>query len=179
MNITKYNSIDSDTIITLFTKVFSDSEGKSEGLLIGTLVSELMNTTAEDDLYGFVIKDNKKIVGCIFFSRLTFEKNNINAFILSPVAIHTDYQKQGFGQKLINYGVNYLKEVGIEIIFTYGDPEFYKKVGFKTISENTIKAPFKLTYPFGWLCQSLIHNEVKSIEGKSYCVPALNESQYW
>lgn len=179
MNISKYNSKDSEEVITLFTNVFTDSEGEEEGLLIGRLVRDLINTNSQEDLHGYVAKVGEKIIGCIFFSRLTFESNNIIAFILSPVAIQSDYQKQGIGQKLINNGLSALKERGVELVFTYGDPAFYSKVGFKSISEEIAKAPLILSYPDGWLCQSLIDSEIKPIEGKSHCVAALNNQQYW
>jgi len=167
-----------EEIKALFTKTFSDSEGQSEGELIGNLVYELMTGTDSHDLYGFVATEKNKIVGSIFFSKITFE-SKINAFILSPAAIHTDFQKQGIGQKLIKFGLNTLKECGIELIFTYGDPNFYTKVGFKPVTEKQVKAPFKLTYPEGWLGLSLVSKKIESIAGNSYCVEALNNPQYW
>lgn len=178
MNFAEYNLSDSEEIEKLFTEVFSKSEGQSEGLLIGKLTHNLMNSTEPKDIYGFIAKKNSKIIGSIFFTRLTF-KSEINTFILSPVAIHTDYQGQGVGQKLINFGINYLKENGVELIFTYGDPNFYKKVGFKPISEKVAKAPLELKYPIGWLCQSLVGREIEPIAGNSYCVAALNHPEYW
>jgi len=178
MNLSEFSATDSEEIEKLFTKVFSDSEGESEGLLIGTLVRDLVNSTAPDDLYGFLSMDNGKIIGSIFFSRLTFE-SMISAFILSPVAIHTDYQGQGIGQQLINHGINHLKGSGVELVFTYGDPDFYKRVGFEIISENIAKAPLKLKYPAGWLCQSLVGNRIEPIPGNSFCVSALNHPEYW
>jgi predicted N-acetyltransferase YhbS len=54
----------------------------------------------------------------------------MDAYILSPVAVHTDHQGQGVGQQLINFGIQHLKEDGVTLIFTYGDPEFYKKLAF-------------------------------------------------
>lgn len=178
MNLLPYSPSDTEEIKQLFTKVFSDSEGQSEGLVIGNLVSELMTGTDIQDLFGFVVTENEKIIGSIFFTRMTFE-SEVNAFILSPVAIHTNYQGKGFGQKLINFGINHLKENGVELVFTYGDPKFYSKVGFSLITEKLIKAPFTLTYPEGWLAQSLVSDEIEPITGDSYCVEALNKPEYW
>lgn len=178
MNLLLYSPSNIDEIKQLFTKVFSDSEGQSEGLLIGNLVYDLMTGTDVQDLYGFVAIENEKIIGSIFFSRMTFE-NKVNAFILSPVAIHTNYQRKGVGQKLINFGINHLKEKGVGLVFTYGDPKFYSKVGFSLISEKLVKAPLTLTYPEGWLAQSLVGDEIESITGDSYCVEALNKPEYW
>ena len=152
MNLLLYSPSNIDEIKQLFTKVFSDSEGQSEGLLIGNLVYDLMTGTDVQDLYGFVAIENEKIIGSIFFSRMTFE-TEVNAFILSPVAIHTNYQRKGVGQKLINFGIKHLKEKGVGLVFTYGDPKFYSKVGFSLITEKLVKAPLALTYPEGWLAQ--------------------------
>jgi putative acetyltransferase len=167
-----------EEIKRLFTMVFSDSEGQSEGTLIGNLACELMTETDKKDLYGFVAIEHEKIIGCIFFSRLTFD-SGICAFILSPVAVHTDHQGKGVGQQLINYGIKRLKEDGVELVMTYGDLNFYSKVGFNPIKEEIVKAPFQLTYPQGWLGQSLISNSVEPIAGHSSCVKALSKPEYW
>lgn len=178
MELLTYKSSNIEEIRQLFIKVFSDSEGKAEGELIGDLTYDIMTSTDTRDIYGFIAIENIQIIGSIFFTRLTFE-NEINAFILSPVAIHTSYQGKGIGQKLINFGIQHLKENEVKIIFTYGDPAFYSKVGFKTISEKIVKAPLKMTQPEGWLAQSLINEEIKVIKGNSYCVEALNKTKYW
>ena len=167
-----------DDVIELFAQSFGDAEGEAEGKVIGHLVSELIVTTPATDLLGFVATIESKIVGAIFFSRLTLA-NKANAFILSPVAVSTAFQAKGIGQKLINFGLKQLKDNGVELVFTYGDPSYYVKVGFNPISEDCIKAPLILTYPEGWLAQSLVGTEIEPIEGDSFCVDALNEQSYW
>lgn len=41
------------------------------------------------------------------------------------------------------------------------------------------QAPLKLTYPEGWLGQSLVSEEIEQVAGNSYCVEALNKPEYW
>lgn len=178
MDISTYHHRDVEEIKELFIKVFSDSDGQSEGLLIGALVSDLFSTTDGNNLTGFVAVEDKKIIGSILFTRLTFE-NGINAFLLSPVAISTDFQGQGIGQKLINFGLNTLKANGVELAVTYGDPNYYTKVGFRPITEKLVKAPQKLSHPDGWLGQSLVGDVIKPIAGKSKCVDAFNKPDIW
>jgi putative acetyltransferase len=178
MNFSVYNPNQSEEIKSLFRMVFSDSEGESEGILIGNLAYELILETDKKDLYGFIATEDGKIIGCIFFSRLTF-KSDVCAFLLSPVAVHTDHHGKGIGQNLINYGIKKLKEEGVELVMTYGDLDFYSKVGFKPICEEVVKAPFKLTYPEGWIGQSLISDTVEPIAGQSSCVKALDKPEYW
>ena len=110
MEISAYNPNDFDRIEELFVSTFTDSEGPSEGTVVGGLAGELMRSTGKNDLYGFVAKDGAALVGSILFSRIRFERE-INAFILAPVAICTEYQRRGVGQSLINFGLNTLKAV--------------------------------------------------------------------
>jgi predicted N-acetyltransferase YhbS len=117
-------------------------------------------------------------VGSIFFTRLSFDIL-LDAFLLSPVAVHTDHQGKGVGQRLIGFGIDQLKKKGVKLVFTYGDPNFYSKVGFRHISEDIVKAPFKLAQPEGWLCQSLDDGEIASLSGSLRCVKALNNPEYW
>ncbi len=178
MELSTYNKSDTEEIKQLFLKVFTDSEGKEEGSLIGDLVLDLISTTNTQDIYGFIATESDQILGSIFFTRLVFE-NFDNAFILSPVAVHTNHQGKGIGQSLINSGINHLREHGVKLAFTYGDPGFYSKVGFRCITETTAKAPLELSQPEGWLCQSLVGDEVEPIAGNSRCVEALNKPEYW
>ncbi|MTI70572.1 MAG: N-acetyltransferase [Firmicutes bacterium] len=179
MEFSKFRLENIEEIKQLFIKTFSDSEGQSEGILIGDLTFDLMTKTESQDLHVFIATENEKIIGSIIFSRLRFEKSQINAFLLSPVAVHTDYQGKGIGQKLIDFGHDDLKKNGVELVFTYGDINFYSKVGYNVISEKVVKAPLKLSYPEGWLAQSLVSNEIQPISGKSYCVESINKSEYW
>lgn len=178
MELSLFNSSQSQEVIELFTKVFSASESETEGQLIGSLVSDLISTTEPQDLIGFVAISGGDIVGSIFFSRLVVPGEKI-AFILSPVAIATNEQGKGMGQQLINYGISHLKSLNVDLAFTYGDPYFYSKVGFKPISESIVKAPLKLTHLEGWLAQSLDGSPIKAMEGTSHCVDALNDQKYW
>ncbi|GAB4270007.1 MAG: N-acetyltransferase [Methylomicrobium sp.] len=178
MDFELYDSSRPHEVKKLFTDVFTDSAGREEGELIGNLALELQETTDPNDIFGFIAKDGNRIVGCLFFTRLIFEPP-IEAFILAPVAIATDYQKQGLGQKLIAFGIEHLKSIHVELVFTYGDPHFYSKTGFKPITEDVVKAPLKLSYPEGWLAQSLIGDKIEPISGSSQCVDALNHPCYW
>ena len=178
MKITAYSPDQSQEVIKLFTDVFSDSEGQEEGAVIGQLVTELIDTTDSNDLLGYISISNGRIDGCIFFSRLTLPSGKI-AFILSPVAVSSQQQGRGLGQQLIKYGIQQLRSLGVELVFTYGDPDFYSKVGFVKIGEDVVKAPKKLTYPDGWLAQTLNDEGITSEAGVAKCVGALNKQDFW
>ena len=164
MKLSQFKSSDTQEVIELFTNVFSASEGKSEGHIIGNLVSELIATTDSEDLIGFAAVSDERLVGGIFFSRFIVPSDEV-AFILSPVAVATGEQDTGIGQQLINHGLNHLKSLKVRLVFTYGDPSFYSKVGFSQISEKVVNAPFELSYPHGWLAQSLDGSSIKTMQG--------------
>jgi len=178
MHIEAYNSEQSEEVVRLFTDVFSKSENPKEGQVIGCLVTNLMSVTDSEKLLGYVSILDGKIIGCVFFSGLTLSSGK-SAFILSPVAVHRKEQGKGVGQQLINFGIQQLKDYGVELVFTYGDPNFYSKVGFVKISEDIVKAPMKLTYPEGWLVQSLNNAGISPEVGVAKCVEALNRQEYW
>lgn len=178
MKLSEYHISDIKEINKLFIKSFSDSEGKEEGIIIGNLTNELMTNTNSSDFYCFVATECNKIIAAVFFSRLTFE-SNIEAFLLSPMATLTEYQGKGVGQKLINFGHNTLKKNGVRIVVTYGDINFYRRVGYKQITEDVIKAPLALSIPEGWLGQPLISDELKAIDDKPSCVEEFNKPELW
>ncbi|MEH6454148.1 MAG: N-acetyltransferase [Psychromonas sp.] len=178
MKICAYNPNDIEPITQLFTDTFTDSEGKEEGQLVGNLANQLLTTTKAEERYAFVAIEHDQIIACIILSKLTFECD-INVFLLSPVAVRTSEQKKGVAQKLINFAINALKGEAVQLLFTYGDPNFYNKVGFSPISQEVVKAPFPLTYPEGWLGQSLTEDHMQAINGQSCCADALSNASYW
>lgn len=75
-----------------------------------------------------------------FFQPLAFRERT-EAFILAPVAVHGDYQGKGIGQALIDHGLKDLKDRGVRLVLSYGDPRFHQKVGFRRISHEVVRAP--------------------------------------
>lgn len=173
-----HRASDAEAIERLVVAAFSASEGEEEGRRIGHLVRDLIAGTGDRDLYGFVAVDRKVFVGAIFFSRLIFERD-IEVFLLSPVAVRPDWQGKGIGQALITHGLRALKDRGVQVVTTYGDPAFYGKVGFQPLSEEVIAAPAALSQPEGWLGQSLTEGPIKPVPGGCSCVDALKDPAYW
>ncbi len=183
MKFRQYDSSEIETITQLFTQTFTDSEGENEGKTIGKLANDLLTTTDSAELLCFVAEDDSSeldstIVGAIIFTPLSFE-DETQAYLLSPVAVSTQVQKRGIGQQLINFGLQVLKEQGVELALTYGDPSYYSKVGFESITVEQIPAPFELSYPHGWIAQSLIGGEIRVASEWSSCVKALAHAEYW
>jgi putative acetyltransferase len=75
------------------------------------------------------------IVGHIAFSPVTISDGAKDWYGLGPVSVLPDYQKQGIGKALINKGLSLLKDMGGEGCALVGDPNYYKRFGFKNFPE--------------------------------------------
>ena len=178
MNYQTLDKSNQKEVAELFTSVFTSSEGEKEGMLIGSLSSELASSIDNDEIICFGVYENKSLMGSIFFTRLKFN-SPIQVYMLAPVAVSTENQGKGIGQALISYGLNELKKRSVNVAVTYGDPNYYSKVGFEELPENIIQAPLKLSMPFGWLGQSLSGEQIKTINERPVCVKEFNDPVYW
>lgn len=179
MQFTSDGTDHTEEIIGLFTAVFTASEGPDEGRLIGSLVEELCRTTAEDDMLIFSAWNDGLPLGCIVFSRLTFENDDRTVFLLGPVAIATDHQGKGIGLRLLTHGLAELRKRRVEIVLTYGDPGYYAKAGFEPVCAKMAPPPRKLGRPEGWLAQSLTGPRFEPLKGPSRCVAAFDKPDFW
>jgi len=167
-----------EDVTTLFTSVFTVSEGEKEGKLIGILASELSSRIDNQEIICLGTCENGSLIGAIFFTRLRFNED-IQVYMLAPVAVSTGHQGKGVGQALISFGLAELKKRSVDVVITYGDPSFYSRVGFEPLSEKVIKAPQKLSMPQGWLGQSLTGEPIPTISDRPGCVREFNDPLYW
>jgi predicted N-acetyltransferase YhbS len=176
-----YNILDKKyqaELSSLFTSVFTASEGEKEGRLIGDLASELSSGIDNREIICYGAFKERSIIASIFFTRLRFHGFN-HVYMLAPVAVSTNHQGKGVGQALIRYGLNDLKNRSVAVVVTYGDPSFYSKVGFQALPEDVIQAPLKLSMPEGWLGQSLTEEPIPTLNDRPTCVKEFNDPVYW
>lgn len=166
-------------IIDLLAATFAASEGAEEGALIGDLARNLLATTADADIHVFTAREKRSLIGTIIFSRLTYEEDDRTVFVLGPVGVATHCQGRGIGQGLLAHGLAGLRKADVDVAVTYGDPNYYSKLGFRPITEEFARAPFKLKHPKGWLGQSLTDRKLKPLTGPSRCVEAFRRPDYW
>ncbi|MDT0681617.1 N-acetyltransferase [Roseicyclus sp. F158] len=168
-----------DGIIALFKDAFTASEGEAEGDLVASLVTGMLSSVAQDDIFVSSAIDDGTLVGTVIFTRMDYTEDERTVFILSPAAISTRRQGEGIGQALLSHGLNTLRKSGVDVVLTYGDPNFYSKVGFETITEEIARAPLPLSHPEGWLGQSLKTEALKPLQGAPTCVAPLNDPSLW
>jgi putative acetyltransferase len=76
-----------------------------------------------------------RVAGHIAFSPVIISDGTKDWYGLGPVSVLPDYQKQGIGKSLINEGLSLLKDMGGKGCALVGDPNYYKRFGFKNYPE--------------------------------------------
>lgn len=181
---TQFHSLRASTaphaeLTQLFRQTFSDSEGSEEGERIATLVANQLSNTPKNKIKIAAIEVEQKIVAACVFTQLHYEEDPRRVFIMAPVAVATERQRKGLGKALVAHGLQMLRDAGVDLVMTYGDPNYYGKIGFKQVSQSDAAAPFALQYPEGWLGQSLTSSPFAPLKGPSACVSALNDPAFW
>ena len=92
-----------------------------------------------------------KVVGHIAFSPVTISGQSCDWYGLGPVSVKSGFQRQGIGSALVNEGMRLLKASGARGCMLVGDPNYYKRFGFRNIPglilegvrpENFLALPF-------------------------------------
>jgi predicted N-acetyltransferase YhbS len=114
----------------------------------------------------FVVIDNNEIVGNIVYVEAKVKENDKEHTVLTfgPLSVLPKYQNKGISGKLINYTIQLAKETGYKAIIIYGDPEYYKRFGFKESKAYHITNK-EGKYPAALLVLELYPNALTGIRG--------------
>lgn len=118
----------------------------------------------------YCIEVKNKIIANIVYAKgnLKLENGKIREILIfGPVSVLPEYQKKGYGKKLINYTIEKAKKLGYDAIVITGNPKYYKKFGFESCYKYKIyyegldkneEAPF-------FMIKILNDNNVKNLKG--------------
>jgi putative acetyltransferase len=108
------------------------------------LVEDIRHSVNFNPQLSMVAVQDELVVGHLLFSPLVIETKTkeIPALVLSPLAVHPKYQKQGIGSKLVRHGLILCKNAGYKAVIVIGYPSYYPRFGFLPASTKGIKAPF-------------------------------------
>lgn len=118
----------------------------------------------------YCIEIDNKIIANIVYAKgnLKLEGGEIREILIfGPVSVLPEYQKKGYGEKLINYTIEKAKELGFDAIVIMGNPNYYKKFGFESCSKYKIyyegldkneEAPF-------FMIKILNDNNIENLKG--------------
>jgi len=92
-----------------------------------------------------------RIVGHIAFSPVTIADGSPNWYGLGPLSVLPELQRQGIGKALVHEGLSLLKGLGGEGCALVGDPNYYRRFGFRNIPDMVfegIPQEFFVVLPF-------------------------------
>lgn len=108
--------------------------------------AELVDRLRQDGdvLASLVAVLDRHIAGHILFSRMSIETaaGSVPAVALAPMAVLPDYQRRGIGGRLIQEGLDLLREQGERIVIVLGHPEYYPRFGFSSDKARSLESPF-------------------------------------
>ncbi len=90
-------------------------------------------------LCSLIAEEHGRVVGHILFTRMWVD--TIPAVALAPMAVLTEYQRQGIGQRLVRHGLDRLREQGERIVIVLGHPDYYPRFGF-SVAARGLESPF-------------------------------------
>ena len=176
MNIRIATTHDGDAIRQLYWSAFPEEENES----VATLAVELLAENSALPILSLVAEMEGAVVGHVAFSPLKIDNQAaIQAYILAPLAVRPDVQKQRIGTALVEYGMQKLSAMGVDIIFVYGSPEYYGRFGFSADTAQGYNAPYPLQYPFGWQAIAIRDCAAENGPHAMQCVQALCKPSLW
>ena len=169
-------SLDRDDVRDIHLCAFPEGENQ----IVSTLAVNLLSEETSPKTISLLAEADGAVVGHIAFSPVTVNNNNSwKGYILAPLGVKPEYQKRDIGSKLIESGMERLAKMGVNVLFVYGDPNYYGKFGFDADTASGYSPPYELQYPFGW--QAIILNEGVFTKSsvKISCIDPLNDPALW
>ena len=109
------------------------------------LVAELSKDTTNPSIKSFVAEVDNQVIGYVSYSPIFFKSDAIvSGYILAPLAVFPDHQKQGIGSNLIKSGIDMLTKKGGDVLLVYGDPAYFGRFGFKEEGGHSFVPPYPL-----------------------------------
>ncbi len=122
---------------------------RRDGVVLGSLVAEVEG----------------QIVGHILFTRMWIDTiaGAVPAVALAPMAVLTEYQRQGIGQRLVRHGLDLLRDGNEAIVIVLGHPDYYPHFGFSVEKARCLESPFP---PEAFMAMELIPGALAGVQGK-------------
>ena len=99
------------------------------------------------DLLSLVAETGGEIVGHILFSPATVGdgSGSTQGMGLAPMAVMPNRQRKGIGSKLVEAGLQMLREQGCPFVIVLGHPDFYPRFGFVPASCHGLRCQWEGT----------------------------------
>jgi putative acetyltransferase len=106
------------------------------------------------------------VVGHILFSPVKIEGDRIvEGMGLAPMAVLPKFQRQGIGTRLVQAGIEMLKNRSWPFIIVLGHPEYYPRFGFERASHKGIRSQWDGVPDEAFMILILDEKTMESVSG--------------
>lgn len=107
-----------------------------------------------------------RLIGHIMLTKTYVTKpdgTKFDALMLAPLCVALEYRAIGIGGALINRGFSLAKDMGYKAVFLCGNPEYYRRFGFKSIGDYGITHS-SIPEPYVMGCE-LVSSALRGVNG--------------
>lgn len=119
-----------------------------------------------------VAESDEKLIGHIMFTQKSVHKPDgtvFDALLLSPLSVLLEYRNKGIGAALIYRGFEIASDMGYKAVFLVGDPNYYRRFGFKQTAECGIRSESGIPDEFV-MVKELREGALNNVSGIIDCV---------
>lgn len=117
-------------------------------------------------ILSLVAVQDDQVVGHIVFSPVKIEGDRtLDGMGLGPMAVLPEFQHRGIGSRLVQAGIEILKNQGSPFIIVLGHPEYYPRFGFELASHSGIRSQWDGVPDEVFMILILNENAISDISG--------------
>jgi len=153
---------------------------ENERVIVSALAVSLLSESTNPPTISLIAESDGLVAGHVAFSPVSIDGDeDLQGYILAPLGVRSAFQKRRIGSQLVDYGLQKLKKAGVNIVFVYGDPRYYGRLGFRSDTAGRYTPPYELQYPLGWQARALteFYSERESVQLS--CVASLCDPELW
>jgi putative acetyltransferase len=107
------------------------------------LVDALRSAPAPLTPQSFVAVAGDRVLGHVMLSasRLDAPRRIVDVWVLSPLGVVPEIQRQGIGSRLVAYALDAAAQTDVPLVFLEGSPDYYGPRGFERASALDFRSP--------------------------------------
>jgi len=151
------------------------------GAVEAGLVEELLGDPTAMPRLSLLARVGERPVGHVLFTavRLRDSARPVSASILAPLAVVPEFQRKGVGGRLTEWGVQRLRDSGVQLVFVLGYPEYYSRHGFEPATPLGLAAPYPISPEEAWMVRALEPGLLGTVRGTVECAETMSRPEYW
>ena len=150
--------------------------GKTEGPIVSELAGAFL--TLPDSISICVERDDKEVGNIIFTPFHLNDHPDKVCFLLAPLGVLPEFQRQGVGAELIAKGITHLKSLDADAIFVLGHPRYYALRGFEPAR---VLSPYHevMTHHEAWKMLEIKPGSMSGAGGTSMAAKPIMKREFW